>query len=76
MEDVMSKFVNGIRWFRDNPRPSLIGSVIGLVMLFGGVIAYILGYGQGMEFVYQLITIFGVTILLIINWGGPLRREE
>ncbi len=65
-----------LRWLRNNPNPSLISSVIGLILLFGGVIGYVLGYGQGNEWVYKLIFVVGVVILLIINWGGPLRREE
>ncbi|GEM_PF-6040404 len=69
-------FVRFVRWIRNNPTPSFMSSVMGMVLLFSGAIGYVLGNGQGSEWVYQLITIIGVTILFVINWGGPLRRSE
>lgn len=75
-KEVKVKFVDGIRWLRNNPTPSFMSSVMGSVMLLSGTIGYVLGNGQGNEWVYQLITIIGIAILLVINWGAPLRREE
>lgn len=62
-----------VRWLRNNPTPSFMSSVMGLVMLFSGAIANVLGKGSG---VYWLITMIGAVILIIINWGAPLRRED
>lgn len=62
-------------WFRNNPTPWFMSNVMGLVMLFSGAIANVLGNGQGSG-VYWLITMIGAVILIIINWGAPLRREE
>ncbi len=69
-------FVSLVRWLRNKPGPSLVSSLIGFVCLFGGPIANVLGYGEGKEWAYLLTTVVGVTILLIINWGSPLRRSE
>ena len=71
----MLKFVEGIRWLRNNPTPSFVSSVIGLVMMLGGPTYQVLASGQG-NGVGQLITMIGVAILIVINWGSPLRRVE
>lgn len=68
-------FVRFVRWLH-NPIPLFISCVIGLIMLFGGVIGYDLGYGHGSEWVYRLIIVLGAVILLIINLGSLPRRVE